>query len=393
MGHLLLRRSTAAPLGRRHGLRKGTKAAAASLHVQVRAVNAARPDCGAGAAELANSRPAPTFVSIRVALVSFASTRGNRAFQETPAMLKSLIVALSVVVVAAGLMPADADAKRLGGGGSSGMQRSMPTRTPEAAPARPAQAAPTAPATPGVPAAAPRRSWMGPIAGLAAGLGIAALMSHFGMGGAMGNILTMLLLAGLAFFAIRFVMSRFARGPAMAPMATPGGMQFAGNGPVNPATTATGGSGWGEPQPATAASTTAAWQQPQAKPTRTLPAGFDAASFERIAKMIFIRMQTANDNADLNDLRTFTTPEMYATIKIDLQERGSAAQRTEVVRVDAEVLDVTAESDRQVVSVRFHGLIREEVNGQAAPFDEAWHLVKPTDGSRDWLIAGIQQTA
>src|SRR5215216_3787402 len=100
--------------------------------------------------------------------------------------MKSLIVALSFAVLGAGLAaPFDADARRLGGGTSSGMQRSVPARTPPAAaPAQPAQAAPTAPATTtaGAPAAAPKRSWLGPIAGLAAGLGLAALMSHLGMG-------------------------------------------------------------------------------------------------------------------------------------------------------------------------------------------------------------------
>ena len=124
----------------------------------------------------------------------------------------------------------------------------------------------------------------------------------------------------------------------------------------------------------------------------SLPAGFDAAAFERIAKMIFIRLQAANDTGDLNDLRAFTTPEMFAAIKLDLQERGGAAQQTDVVRVDAEVLDVASEADRQIVSVRFHGLIREEADAGAAPFDEVWHLVKPADGSREWLIAGIQPT-
>ena len=84
---------------------------------------------------------------------------------------------------------------------------------------------------------------------------------------------------------------------------------------------------------------------------------------------------------------------MFAAIRLDLQERGAAAQRTDVVRVDAEVIDVASEPTRQIVSVRFHGLIREEDNGVAAPFDEVWHLVKPADGSRDWAIAGIQQRA
>ena len=124
-----------------------------------------------------------------------------------------------------------------------------------------------------------------------------------------------------------------------------------------------------------------------------VPAGFDSAAFERIAKLIFIRMQAANDSADLNDLRGFTTPEMYAAVKLDLQDRAGVTQQTDVVRVDAEVLEVATEGDRQVVSVRFHGLIREEPDSAAAPFDEVWHLVRPLDASREWAIAGIQQIA
>ena len=124
-----------------------------------------------------------------------------------------------------------------------------------------------------------------------------------------------------------------------------------------------------------------------------LPAGFDTTGFERIAKMIFIRMQAANDAADLNDLRNFTTPEMFAAVKLDLQERGASPNQTDVVKIDAQVLESVEEASRQIVSVRFHGLIREEIGGVAQPFDEVWHLVKPTDGSREWAIAGIQQTA
>jgi predicted lipid-binding transport protein (Tim44 family) len=305
--------------------------------------------------------------------------------------MKSLILALSFAVLSAGMAPGVADAKRIGGGSSSGMQRSVPAKAPPAAtPAQPAQATPAAPATAGAApaAAAPKRSWMGPLAGLAAGLGIAALMSHLGMGAEFGNIIMMVLLAVVAFVAIRFVMSRFARGSARPAMATPNGMQFAGSA-AQPVANGSG-SGWNQaasaaaPAPAAVAATVA---------TATLPAGFDAPAFERIAKMIFVRMQAANDSADLNDLRNFTTPEMFASVKIDLQDRGNAAQTTDVVKVDAEVLDVAAEAERQIVSVRFHGLIREEIDGVANPFDEVWHLVKPADGSREWAIAGIQQAA
>ena len=297
--------------------------------------------------------------------------------------MKSLILALSFAVLLAGLAPFDAEARRLGGGSSAGMQRSLPARTPPAAaPAQPAQAAPTVPATAGAaPAAAPKRSWLGPIAGLAAGLGLAALMSHLGLGAEFGNIIMLALLGFVAFVAIRLLMNRFGRSAAPGALATPNGLQFAGGTPP-PAGTAS----WAQAAPAAALA-------PAATSASSLPAGFDAAAFERIAKMIFIRMQAANDTADLNDLRNFTTPEMFAVVKLDLQERGSAAQTTDVVRIDAEVLDVVSEAERQIVSVRFHGLIREEKDGAAAPFDEVWHLVKPADGSREWAIAGIQQQA
>ena len=133
---------------------------------------------------------------------------------------------------------------------------------------------------------------------------------------------------------------------------------------------------------------------PASMAAASLPADFDAAGFERIAKMIFIRLQAANDVGDLNDLRAFTTPEMFAAIKLDLQERGAAAQRTDVVRVDAEVLDVASEADRQIVSVRFHGLIREEVDGVARSRSTRSGISSSRlDGSREWAIAGIQPVA
>ena len=303
--------------------------------------------------------------------------------------MKRFITALALAVfAAAALLPSIAEAKRFGGGSSSGMQRSLPSRTaPDSAPARPAPANPAAvpnavPPTPGA-AAVPRRSWMGPIAGLAAGLGIAALMSHFGMGAEMGNFLMLALLAMAAFVAIRFVMARF--GPQRQPALAANGLQFA----AAPA----GASPAAMPSPPSYSAAPAATEPVLQASAPALPAGFDRAAFERIAKMIFIRMQTANDAADLGDLRAFTTPEMYASIKLDLQDRGPSAQQTDVVRIDAQVLDFAQEAERQLVSVRFHGLIREERDGVAASFDEVWHLVKPIDGSREWAIAGIQQVA
>jgi predicted lipid-binding transport protein (Tim44 family) len=198
-----------------------------------------------------------------------------------------------------------------------------------------------------------------------------------------------MLLGVVAVVAIRFLMRRF--GPASQHHDTATatqGLQFAGAGaaPVG---------GW--TSPAGAGASASAFTSPRAaelaQAAPSLPAGFDSAGFERIAKLIFIRMQAANDKADLEDLRQFATPEMFAVFRLELQERKGAAQQTDVVQLDAQVLDFVQEDARQVVSVRFHGLIREEQDGAATPFDEVWHLVKPVDASREWAIAGIAQTS
>ena len=124
-----------------------------------------------------------------------------------------------------------------------------------------------------------------------------------------------------------------------------------------------------------------------------VPASFDAEAFERIAKMIFIRMQAANDSGNLDDLRQFTTPEMFAVLKVDLLERGRSTQTTEVQRIEAQVIDVAEEADRQVVSVRYRGEVAEEAGAPPVAFDEVWHLVKPHGDQAAWAIAGIEQMA
>jgi predicted lipid-binding transport protein (Tim44 family) len=310
-----------------------------------------------------------------------------------------LLLSLAVVLCSVGFVASDVEAKRLGGGSSSGMKRQTPPPQSPAQNATPNQAAPTNAAAPtaaaGAQATAPKRSWMGPIAGLAAGLGIAALLSHFGMGEGLANFMTMLLIAAAAFFVIRFLLRRFGPGAAKGAAAGPNGMRFAtaGDAPATPTEQPRWASGSAAaPGSALAGGSSASLAAPASMaPVGHIPVGFDTAGFERIAKLIFIRMQAANDAGDLNDLRQFATPEMFATFKLDLQERGAARQQTDVVQLEAEVVDVESTAEQQVVSVRFHGLIREEQDTGATRFDEVWHLVKPADGSREWAIAGIAQ--
>ncbi len=324
--------------------------------------------------------------------------------------MKNWLIGAVVIALVGSTLPSDVEARRLGGGKSSGMQRNMPARTaPDATPAKPAapaqQAAPAAPTAGAAPAAAaPKRSWMGPLAGLAAGLGIAALMSHLGMGEAFGNFLMLALLAVAGIALVTFVMRRFgaARSPALAG-ASAGGSAGTNVSSLNPAMRpqALGQERTAFEQPPAAQSGLAdtlpaadlSGAAPAAAPVAKIfvPAAFDSEGFSRTAKMIFIRLQTANDTADLDDLRRFTTPELFAAIRLEIQERGAAPQQTDVLKVDAEVLDVTQETDRQVVSVRFTGQVVEEKGAAPTNFHEVWHLVKPHDDSRPWAIAGIEQ--
>jgi predicted lipid-binding transport protein (Tim44 family) len=316
-------------------------------------------------------------------------------------MNKFLWMLMVSVGVAFTLAPSDADAKRLGGGKSSGMQRSAPDKPVQSTPDKSQQSTPAAaPNTPGAPpaAAAPKRSWMGPLAGLAAGLGIAALFSHFGMGEGLANFVMLALLAMAAFFVIRLLMRRFAGGGGL--QRPPLAMAGAGA-PTQPAMPPSFVDERPGMQRSAAPSVTigSALTPPLAVPGVTtgttapvLPANFDSASFERMAKMLFIRLQAANDKADLNDLRNFTTPELFAALRMDLHDRGdNAPQHTDVVKVDAQLIDFAQEAEQQIVSVRFTGLVKEEANADATPFDEVWHVVKPLDDSSSWAIAGIQQ--
>ena len=141
-------------------------------------------------------------------------------------------------------------------------------------------------------------------------------------------------------------------------------------------------------EPMGSASTSTAVAAPIVVPV-ALPGGMPTADFERLAKMVFIRMQAANDAANLDDLRKFTTPELFASLRLDLQDRGTAKQVTDVVQIDAQVVEVAQEKGQDVVSVRFHGLIREAADAGAEPFNELWHLVRPADGPGEWAIAGI----
>jgi predicted lipid-binding transport protein (Tim44 family) len=191
-----------------------------------------------------------------------------------------------------------------------------------------------------------------------------------GMAGMLGLMLVLMLVGAIALALYRMFASRRDTGARPA-------MQFAG---IGSAVTPDGG----------------AFAPPAAPQSASapLPPGFETAPFLRVAKTSFIRLQAANDAKDLDDIRDYTTPEMYAELEMQIRERGDAPQRTEVVTLDAQLVEAVVEGDYAIASVRFCGLIREKVEGNPEPFDEVWHVRKSLkDPKATWLIAGIQQMA
>jgi predicted lipid-binding transport protein (Tim44 family) len=295
--------------------------------------------------------------------------------------MKTLALFALALTLGLTLPVGNAEAKRLGGGSSLGMQRQMtpPAKAPAAAPApsAPTNAAAAKPGAAAAPAAA-GRSWMGPLAGLAAGLGLAALASHFGFGEELANFMMMALLAFAVIAAVGYFMRKraAAQQPALAGAgAKMSGMQYSAE-RMEPA-----GQTYDAPQNVGGGGTA---------PSANIPADFDVPGFVRNAKVHYIRLQAANDAGNLDDIREFTTPEMFAEIKMAISERGGAKQETDVVAIEADVTEVVEEAGRYIVSVRFTGQIRED-SGQASAVDEVWHLVKPIQAQGGWLLAGIQQ--
>ncbi|MEI7613211.1 MAG: TIM44-like domain-containing protein [Betaproteobacteria bacterium] len=287
--------------------------------------------------------------------------------------MKKTIASLFLALLTLGFSASEADAARLGSGKSVGMQRQAVTPKP-AAPAQQATPAPVKPAPATAPTPAPKRNWLGPIAGLAAGLGIAALLSHFGMGEGVANFLMIALLVMAAFVVFKLLFRR--KAPEMqAATAQYESMQNAGT----------------PHQDAAPLMPTAGASPLTTAPSQRIPDDFDTEGFLRVAKLNFVRLQAANDTRNLDDLRDFTGPELFAEIKLQIDERGNAAQQTDVVTLNAELIEVTTEGHRHLASVHFSGMIRETAGTPAAPFDEVWNLSKPTDGSTGWVIAGIQQ--
>ncbi|GAA0575578.1 Tim44-like domain-containing protein [Halomonas salifodinae] len=274
--------------------------------------------------------------------------------------MRHLFVMLLVGVLGFGLAVDYAEARRLGGGSSIGSV-SRSASPPTTAKATQGQ-------TPNQAAGTSRGRGMG---GMLGGLLAGGLLAALFFGGAFDELrmMDLLLIAGIAFLLFRLLARR---------------------------RTAVAGAGAGAAQPAPGQA------QPQAFQSDAMPAAgslgglagepewFDRERFLGGAKEHFMTLQRAWDNNDFSQIQEYVTPELYNLLR---QERAQhpANNRTEIVRLFAELGSVQEIGQQAEATVIFHGIIDE--NGEHNEFNETWHLVRELRDEAPWYLQGIEQNA
>lgn len=299
--------------------------------------------------------------------------------------MKKFFVAMLIAATTLTVGLSTVEAKRVGSGTSVGKQ--SPTVAKQAqAPA--AAAKPAAAATPAAVPPKPASPWKGILGGALLGLGLGALLSSMGLGGAMASMISTMLMVALFAIAAMFIYRMWKRRSGAAGPQPAAASAYAGFTPdigsrAEPV----------QPMPLQSgyAATSAQAEPVEAAAPWGVPSDFDVTGFLRHTKTHFIRLQAAWDRSDINDIREFTTPEMFAELKLQLQERGTSVNVTDVVSLDTELLGIETVGADYVASVKCTGMIREADHAPTEPFAEVWNLSKPVAGSGGWVLAGIQQ--
>ena len=297
----------------------------------------------------------------------------------------------------------DAEAKRLGGGQSFGSKpaHSAPYQrtTPPATAANPAASAAVNPAMAQNAAQRQTLANRGGLMGMLGGLAIGGLLGALLFGGAFENInffdiAVLLGVAALAYFLFSSLRRRGAPAatPAGAAYGSPAGSAAPGDAeePVmrrESAADAPRSSGWGAMLGGAGGDAPAA-----------VPPGFDTAGFLEGAKRAYRMLQEAWDRGDLSELRGLTTDDVFAELQDQLRARAGE-NRTEVIRLEAQLLEARQSGNELEASVLFEAFLREvdetrgaEERGQMVR--EVWHFTRPANSRQPtWFLDGIQQTS
>lgn len=368
---------------------------------------------GDGSRKMNNRHPRQTQVFLHVWMPIERETENLENMKKLFALL-----AVGLVMFTTVMDNAEA-ARRLGGGSSFG--RSAPAlRQTTPAPQTPAlrqnqntrQNTAAQQNAAGAAANAAKPSMMRNILmGAAAALGITALLSALGLSEGLGQIIMIVLLAAVLFFAFRMLFGRFAARTAGSRSGA------AAQSSYEQASHAQAQNSYSQAQAQPVQERSASAVMPESAGARAgsvmdmfakqgaqaaqgeaavgleIPEGFDVEGFEKVAKANFERLQKAWDTGDYNSLSDFTTDELFIELTHRLRERGSVKQNSEIINLDAKLLGVAKMSDaaEHIAVVEFKGAMKYE--GEFEEVDERWVLTRKDDDSSGWLLAGIEQAS
>ena len=317
------------------------------------------------------------------------------------------IVAMAVLLVL-GLSPvllATEAWARAGGGSSGGSRGSRSYSSPAKSPASPVS--PSQPSTPPAyqsPAPQPRPGWGGMMGGMLGGLLLGGLLGGLFFGGHGGGIglLEILIIAGLAWFAISYMRRRQA----------PESSGYAMAGGYGSASYDDSSSSRYDAQPAGRAGT--AVLEPPGGPSdlerglghvRQMDPGFDPRAFAERASDLFFKVQGAWTARDMASAGTVLTPEMQTLLQRDCDRLRAERKinRLENIAVrSAEVTEVWQEGGQDFVTVHFlaslldyttdeiGARVLEGSRTEPVKFEEYWTFVRPV-GPNPFRLSAIQQ--
>ena len=300
--------------------------------------------------------------------------------------MSKTLVGLIALIVGTTLMLfplQDAEAKRMGGGGSFGSKSSYGQKYQRNVDQAPQGK--TTPATTGQ-----SRGFGGMLGGLAMGGLLAALF----MGGAFENInfFDILILGVIAFVLFKL----FARRRSiLAPPATSQPMQATASGQDAARGFDTDIMFKGN------ASNTAPSQALHAgtmtdAPVYEAPKEFNQSEFLNGANAAYRMLQQAWDDGELAEIRGLVTDKVFAEIQQQMQSR-QGDNRTEILSLESRLLEIRTVAGVIEATVMFDALMREidaerDETQRPEQIKEVWHFIKPVNGVQPtWYLDGIQQ--
>ncbi|MFM2399581.1 MAG: hypothetical protein RL341_1738 [Pseudomonadota bacterium] len=118
-----------------------------------------------------------------------------------------------------------------------------------------------------------------------------------------------------------------------------------------------------------------------------VPRDFDAAAFEREAKVLFMRLTTAWDSRDDFELKRLIAPASFDGLVRQIEAAQGDSGAVNILTLEAQVLRATAGSGEDTAEVRFFGLYRAVKQTAASRFDCVWSLINQAG---TWRLTAIQ---